>query len=569
MLRKSRLVAIGLGASLSLAALAVAFIGIPVGWMISPILAKVNPALAESIKIESSRIKLFPFLTFVAQGVEISDPQRRALKLAKISGASFHLSFAELLSGEPQLRSITLSGLTLYVAHMKLHAPAWERGEGVQIERVSVENGSVVMTNASGQENTLIKNVNAEFEAGTEGEARIGATGEFGSQAFRVSSSLGSGRRSSALFPMSVTVDIGQGEPALFHSKFLLSEDLSSKLISCRTISGAVQGEAFDALATIDRSSRKPSLAVTADFGRLTFDGAEASPDPNHANLQISHILDVLNGDLFDLTFQTSAREFKAPGLELAPAFAEGTLADGVLSMEVSKTKAYGGNLSALGSRDGSGRTHSSFRLTGASMAQFLSVLNWPVFASGGIDADGHLQTAASPNGMRDISGEFTFKIRDGLLKTPHFLAIAQTLLTQGSSQQILNADGELPFSFLSGKARVEHGIAASDDIVFQSSFVRASGRGKFNVASHDMLFVFYPEIGSGHDGNKEWRAVDFPFEISGSLEEPRVAVDLAGTKVDVQQLGLGSESRKKILDAIQQWGTTLFGVSPKEEKPR
>jgi uncharacterized protein involved in outer membrane biogenesis len=545
------------------AAVAAATFGIPAGSIVSWSIGRIDPAIARSVKIGHAQVRLFPLPALVAEDVALADPAHPDLEIARVKRAVLEPALLTLFSTKPRLHTATLSGATLILDPLREHRARPAASPNVEVGKFVVEDGSVVARGASGSDRLLLGGINGEFTSKANEARSLSGTARIGRYTIAIK-----GRPEApagALLPLRLSGEVGRdGGADLMHASLLLARDASANFLTCRVLAGTLQGEPFDAYATIDASRKKPVIAASADFEKLRFDsfGSERRQSP----------FDTLE-DMLNLTFKVSAKQVKGPGLEFAPAHAEVRLAGGRLTLDASDTGAFGGVLSARATVERQGDARTSFQLSDASMTRLILALDWPRVITGSLGAEGAFELPPRQEAsIGDLSGHLAFKIENGAVKAPHFLGILQTLSATKNSQKILNDDGEMPFSFASGKVRIDSGVAASEDIVFESSALRMTGRAEANLSKQVLHATLEPEIQSDEGGVRQWKKLDVPVQITGPFQAPEIAVEVAGIDFNSKQLkDLASEGAKLLglkpdgaadpfRDAIKDWGDLIFG---------
>jgi hypothetical protein len=542
----------------------VAYVGFPVGWILSRSLAR-----SDLLRFDNLKLKLIPFIGFSADNISLFDPADAKVEIASVRRAFLDLSFTELLSGEPRLRAVTLSGVSLFVDRLARISPSGFPTDGLPaIDRMRIEDASITLADApEGQgERLVLHQIDAELTFKPDVPYSLNAHATSGSYQIIISATAHKATADAvSFFPVSVSVDVAEKDSSLMLVSLLFTQDAATNLITGQTTSAAAQGQPFDARVTIDTSGKKIAAAVSADFGSLTLPtslfSSAAATVPYAGSTKI---FGALNKDMPDITVSVSAKEVKAPPINLSPAFAEGTLSNGELNVQVSRTIANGGNLSGELTIKSSGAAYSSFRVVGASLPLTRGEETAPSSISGTLDAEGSLEDATNHfNAAAFLSGELTFNIRNGAVNTPPLLRNVDALYAGLQSQGILHAKGELPFSLLNGKVKIDHGMVTSDNLLFQSPEIRASGHAEVDLKKQAIDLSFAPELPNGDRSSGQWKKLPVAVEIKGSFDDPQFSINANGTIInskmhsDLQSkiadlLGLKEDDRAAIRDAIK-----------------
>ncbi len=550
------------GAALLAALIAAAFIGVPVGGIVSSAIVGMNPGLAQSVKIGDAKFKLFPRPELIAGNISVSVPEGARQELLEIRHAHLAGSIAGLFSRMPHFNSLTLNGVKIFAGTPLESLAKFADEKGLQelgdrVERLKILNGSVVKKNAAGKEETIAANVNVGLDFNAAGGPSLQSAADFGAYTIKIDAAPGERQASShELFPLQVSAAVDKNGLSLMNASLVVTKDAAANLISCQLVSGSLQGHPFTARATIDISHEKPAVALRAAFESLTLPKASLKPEMK------PDILDgVLGNNLFDLNFEISASKVQGPAIELAPAHADGTLNGGTLTMDISKTQAYAGSLTGQLSVQKKGPAKSSFELRGAQLQKLLAGFSWHDAVSGSLDADGKLATPSRENTIESLSGNLSLNVKNGAVEAPTLSNIIQNFLG-GQSQNILNAEGKLPFALAAQNIQISDGIATANDILFESALVRALGQGHADLSKRSLDFIFEPQIVSSGEERPDGNRVRVA--ITGTFERPEVsATGLGGAIMDKLEsegaaaLGLDKQQRATVRDAIktfQEW---------------
>lgn len=552
----------GLGLALLAALIAVAFIGVPAGSFVSGAITGIDPRLAHAVKIGEARIKLLPRPVLTAGNIAVFDPHGPAHELLEIRKAHLAGTIAGLFTKNLHFSALTLSGVKVFAGpHLESLAKFADEKALKElrdtIDEVKIQNASVVRRTPNGNEESLAGSANAALTLIGAGAPNLRAEAELGRYAVKIAvASEGQQASPGALFPIHVSANVDKDGSALMNGSFLLTQDAAAKGFTCRLVSGSIQGRPFTALATIDTSHKRPAIALNAAFESLTLPAANLKPEmpPNILG-------GVLGNNLLDLSFKISANKVTGPSIELAPAYAEGSLSGGKLTVDVSKTQAYGGSLNGQFTVQKGEEARSNFELRGAQLPKLLTSFSWHDAISGSLDADGRLAAWSTGTAAEPLSGDVSLKVKNGAVAAPALAKIIQSFLSN-QSKSILNGEGKLPFSLDAQRININHGIATADNMLFKSSLVRALGHGRADLSKGTLDFVFAPQVVSSEsppsDGNKVRVA------ITGTFERPEVsATGLGGAIIDKLEsegedaLGLNKEERATVRDAIktfQDW---------------
>lgn len=173
--------------------------------------------------------------------------------------------------------------------------------------------------------------------------------------------------------------------------------------------------------------------------------------------------------------------------------------------------------------------------------------LAWNVAGTGSSEA----ALVASLNGTSQAS------IRDGAVAGFDIGSALGALANGGVPNLERNPARRTPFRSLTGTFTITNGIASNNDLQLDSPHVHASGDGTVNLSQRTLDYTLRPKLIAnlgGDGGARNALGIEVPVRITGPLDEPRFAPDIAGA--------LNSQGT---VDAVKEIGRQLKGKNAGE----
>jgi AsmA protein len=335
-------------------------------------------------------------------------------------------------------------------------------------------------------------------------------------------------------------------------------------------LQGAVNANRFDSNGNAAFGAAVPTLQATARFDRLDLNellapnAAAATTAATPAAAADTPVgLDALTS--FNGRFAVSAGLLKFRQYDIADTKFDATLDNGMLRVTRLAGNTWGGSI------DGSGTADAKSKRVGVKLvangidarAMLKDVAGKDLLeGTGRVSAD--LTTSGATLGaMRNnLAGAAALQLRDGAIKGVNLarslrqakaaLSMKQDAITKASASE------KTDFSELSASARIEGGVARSDDLDLKSPFLRVGGTGKFDVGAGRIDYVARATVASnptGQDGAElaALRGLTVPVQLSGPFETIDWKVQWSGVAAQAvenklkdklaEKLGLGKPS--------------------------
>lgn len=264
---------------------------------------------------------------------------------------------------------------------------------------------------------------------------------------------------------------------------------------------------------------------------------------------------------------QLSLGRLTVNGLQLTELAAQVAARDGVIRLEPATAKLYSGSYAGSVVLDLSGDTprlsldqslqgvQSQGLLTDlAEMSQLTGVLGARLKASG----SGNTSDAL----LRSLDGTLSFQLDDGVYQGLDVWQSIRSARARLRREQPPAATGpaETKINALNVDAKLAGGVMKSQRMVAEIPFLRLTGTGELNLLSQALNYQFQAKVfetpkfadGESYD---DLTGRSLPLTVTGTVENPKVGVDLAAVARDVaveklseklfDRLGLGKEQQQ------------------------
>ncbi len=330
------------------------------------------------------------------------------------------------------------------------------------------------------------------------------------------------------------------------------------------TLQGALNTNRFDSSGTASFRASVPTLQVSARFDRLDLNevfapsaaaAATAATPAAPADTPVGlDALTAVNG-----RFTLSAGQLRLRQYQVANAKVDALLDGGTLRVTRLAGNTWGGNVEGSGSADAKTR-RIGVKLVAQDIdarAMLRDVTGKDLLeGTGRVSAD--LTTGGATLGAlrSNLAGAAALQLRDGAVKGVNLartlrqakaaLSLRQDAITKASATE------RTDFSELSASARIEGGVARSDDLDLKSPFLRVGGSGRFDIGAGRIDYVARATVASsptGQDGAElaALRGVTVPVHLSGPFD----AIDWKVQWSGVASAAVENKLRDKVADKL------------------
>jgi AsmA protein len=529
------------------------FVGIPSGFLTSAIQDRVERETGYRLTIAgSTKIGLWPSLNVKLHDITLQDPKDRdTSNRVTVGGIEADMTLASVWSGHPKITELVITRPVLYHPLLRERErapanraprPATSTGDAdanaLAIDRVTIVDGTVVMSNVRDRVENRIEGINAEALIGADRKIKLTGSAKASDQPlkFEIKATMPTPPLERQNIPVEFMIASGllQG-PVAGRAEVRLN----GSIIMVNGLTGTLGDGAFNGWASFDLAS-KPLVKVDLDFQRLgvAMSQAPAATTGSLASAPWSNASIDLNGlNYFDAQIRISAAELNFGEARFAPVAIDTAIAAGMLRTTFSNLGVYGGQGSGeimIDASAGSPTFSLNSDLIGVralpllrSMADF-DKLDGKMQAKMTLHSAGNSQRAILSN----LGGTVFAVFQDGAIRGLNVAAMVRSLTSGTLSGWQEGKEQTTDLTQLSASFRVEKGQATTTDLNLVGPLVKMTGAGTIDVAAKAIAFRVEPKVVMTTEG--QGRASDpvglgIPVVIDGPWAQPRIYPDMAG----------------------------------------
>jgi AsmA protein len=329
-------------------------------------------------------------------------------------------------------------------------------------------------------------------------------------------------------------------------------------------LQGALNNNRFESNGSASFAGNVPAVQATARFDRLDLNqvlatnaaaAASAAQPAAPADTTISlDGLAAVNGRVNLSAGQLTFRQY-----DVADARLDAALDGGVLRVTRLSGNAWGGSIDASGSADAkSKRIGVKLVANGVDANALLKDVAGKDLLEGTGRVSADITTSGATLGAlrSNLAGAAGLQLRDGAVKGVNLartlrqakaaLSMKQDAITKATATE------KTDFSELTASARIEGGVARSDDLDLKSPFLRMGGAGKFDIGAGRIDYTARATVAptaTGQDGADlaALRGVTVPVRLSGPFE----AIDWNVQWSGVAAAALETKVREKLAERL------------------
>jgi AsmA protein len=348
-------------------------------------------------------------------------------------------------------------------------------------------------------------------------------------------------------------------------------------------LQGALNNNKFDSTGSASFNAAVPAVQANARFDRLDLNqmlapnagaAAPAAAPGAPADTPVAmEGLASLNG-----RFNISAGQLLFRQYEVADAKLDASLDNGTLRVTRLSGNAWGGSI------DGSGVAESkSKRITVKLVANGVNAnaLLKDVAGKDLLEGTGRVSADLSTSGASlgalrsNLAGAAALQLRDGAVKGVNLartlrqakaaLSMKQDAVTKASAAE------KTDFSELTASARIEGGVARSDDLDLKSPFMRIGGSGRFDIGAGRIDYTARATVANtatGQDGAdlSALRGVTVPVQLSGPFEAIDWKVQWSGVAAAAVENKLKDKIAEKLFGKPAEPAASEPAKKPEEQ---
>ncbi|WP_315722817.1 MULTISPECIES: AsmA family protein [unclassified Bradyrhizobium] len=525
-------------------ALALAF-GLPASFLTVAIQDRVERDTGYRLSIAgSARVSLWPSLHATLTDITLQDPKERdGNNRLTIGRLQADMALSSLWSGRADIGEVVIDKPTLYLPllreRLRDNAPRNrtaakpDAAASVRVERVTVRDGAVILSNARDRVENRIEGIGATASLSDDGKIRIAGAARAGDRP--VTFEVTSAAPSMPIDRQTLPVDFKIGMESAFRGVLAGRADvrLNGSLVMINGLSGALGDGDFNGWASVDLAS-KPLVKVDLDVRRLDVAGPAASRGTAGWS---TAAIDLRGLNYVDARVKLSATDISIAGARLGPLDAEASLAGGVLKATVTNLGLYTGQASGevvIDASTGNPAYAMHCDLVGVRALPLLQ--NVADFDK--LDARMQGKLALRSNGasqqaiMSNLSGSAFLLFQDGAIRGINVAQMIRSLTTNPLSGWQDAKELTTDLTQLSASFQIERGQAATSDLNLVGPLVKVTGAGTIDLGNRALAMRVEPKLVMTTEG--QGRASDpvglgIPVVIDGPWSQPRFYPDMAG----------------------------------------
>ena len=350
-------------------------------------------------------------------------------------------------------------------------------------------------------------------------------------------------------------------------------------------LQGALNNNKFETNGSATFNAAVPAVQATARFDRLDLNqvlapsaSAAASAAVPAAAADTPVALDGLTA--VNGRFNVSAGQLTFRQYDVADAKLDAALDNGTLRVTRLSGHAWGGNIDASGIAEAkSKRINVKLVANGVDANALLKDVAGKdlLEGTGRITAD--LSTSgASLGALRaNLAGAAALQLRDGAVKGVNLartlrqakaaLSMKQDAISKASSAE------KTDFSELTASARIEGGVARSDDLDLKSPFLRIGGNGRFDIGQGRIDYTARATVAqtaTGQDGAElaALRGVTVPVQLSGPFDAIDWKVQWSGVAAAAVENKLKEKLAEKLFGKSDEPSASAASAAEPAQKP-
>jgi AsmA protein len=522
-------------------------VGIPSGYLTSEIQARVERESGYRLTIAgSTKIGIWPSLNVTLNDVTLQDPRDRdtstRLTIGKVEA---DMTLASVWAGRPQVTGLVITKPVLNVPLLRERsgqmiaspksAPAAPDAKAPTIDRVTVNDGTIVFSNLRDRVESRVEAIHADAEIGADRKIKVTGDARAGDQPlkFELKATAPAPPLERQNIPVELTLDASGLLRAPLSAKAEVR--LNGAVVMINGLTGSIGDGAFNGWASVDVSS-KPLVKLDLDFQRLDIAVAPGSSGTVSAPWSNATI-DLAGLNYVDTQARVSAAEINLGDAHFAPAAIDAALGSGVLKATFSNVGAYGGQASGELTVDASMASPAYTLRSDLAGVRALPLLrsaadfdklDGKMQAKIGVRSTGTSQRAI----MANLNGTVFAVFQDGAIKGLNVAQMIRQLASGTLSGWQEGKEQATDLAQLSASFKIDKGQATTTDLNLVGPLVKMTGAGTIDLGTKMLAFRVEPKLVMTTEG--QGRAADpvglgIPVVIEGSWAEPRIYPEMQG----------------------------------------
>jgi AsmA protein len=541
--------------------------GLPIGVFSGAIQDRVERETGYRLSIAgSASLDFWPSLHATLTDVTLQDPKDRdGSSRLTINRIRAELSLSSLWSARPEISDLVIEKPALYLPLLRerlrdisprSNMTTKDGNGGPVIDRLTVTDGALILSNPRDRVEERIEGIGAKAVRSADNKVTITGSARAGEHplTFDVKADASSPSADRKMVPVDFNVDMPGTlrAPLSGHAELRLN----GKVVMINSLSGTLNGGAFNGWASIDVAS-KPLVKLDLDF-----QGLEVGSDSVVATGGLQHWstapIDLRGLNYVDAQMKLSAAELKVSGSRLGPAEVEASLAGGVLKATIGNLGVYEGKASGEVVVDASGGNPALAMHCDLSGVRALPLLqNLAGFDR--LDARMQAKLVLRSSGasqqaiMSNVSGSAFLVFQDGAIRGINVAQMIRSLMSNPLSGWQDSQELSTDLTQLSASFQVERGQATTSDLNLIGPLVKMTGGGTIDLGNKALALRVEPKlvmttIGQGRTADPV--GLGIPVVIDGPWAQPRFYPDVAGIL----------DNPEAAYARLKQMGQGLFG---------
>ena len=545
-------------------------VGVPSGFMTSPIQSRVERETGFKLTIGgSTRIGLWPSPNVTLDDVTLREPGDRDTSAGvSVGRIQANMTLASLWSGRPEIKHLVISHPVLQVPLLRQRnasptaatkqARSGDRDTGaLSIDRVTVTDGSIVLFNRHDHVEDHIEDIRADAVIGADHSLTVtgGAQASNHPLKFDIKATL----PAAPLQGQNIPVDLKFEAPDLSPGRLTSTAQvqLNGPVIAINGVTGKLGDGSFNGWASVDLAS-KPQVKLDLDFQRLNIamptDRTAAAGSQPWSDTSI----DLIGLNYVDVQGRISAGQFNFGSLQIEPFATQAVLTNGILTSRFDDLGISGGKANGDLVVDASGNTPSytlHSELTGVQALPLLQNVADFDEIDGKLQAKLDLRSSGnSPRAiMSDLDGTAAVLFQDGAIRGINVAQMIRSLTSNPLSGWQGSAELSTDLAQLSASFEIAKGQATTDDLNLVGPLVRVTGGGTVDLGQRTLALRVDPKLvltTEGQGSNSNPVGLGIPVVVNGPWADPHIYPDVAGMLDDP----------KAAYAKLKQMGKGLFG---------
>lgn len=321
-----------------------------------------------------------------------------------------------------------------------------------------------------------------------------------------------------------------------------------------------LEGEATVGTGEVTRVRAKVEVDEIDLDRYLPPEAEEATPAESAEAADAELEFDWLQG--LDLDASVALGRAKVSGITMTDITARAIARDGVLTVEPLAAALYGGRVQGsarLDARESPATFNVKQSLQSLDLLPFVSDLADFNQLDGTASFNADLTTSAASTAglLKGLNGDLDFDVTDGVYKGVNVwweIQRAWAIIKRRDVPEKPSSDTD--FRDLKGSAVIRDGVVENDSLQAGLPFLALAGKGRVNLVESALNYrldatVVRPAEGQASGAAEELAGVTIPLGLSGSLDAPKVDVDLAdivkrqASQAVLEKLGVEGEAGK------------------------